>query len=251
MFEPDTTLQDILTNIRFMEKHIDNPFNFCRAEAYAGTGLEQKLIKDNILIGDYFGFDYRIKDPRVELFHRIANYAFFDRNFSDFGLHYFNMEIDFSFQILRRFYPELLTQEIRGEVRSFIKETNIDTYRAICSIYDIAGSVDTADEQSIRSLMRKIRLRVDDAGAGLRVQGEEILNRLRSAYEKKGIDGDIAHFSKDSVFPVKDFLFPYDRFRDERRPEQKEREMSFFGMLREPIPYDEFRKNLDDRDRIN
>ena len=43
MFEPDTQLEDILTNLRFMERHMDNPFNFCRAEVYAGTGLEAKL----------------------------------------------------------------------------------------------------------------------------------------------------------------------------------------------------------------
>jgi hypothetical protein len=32
MFEPDTVMSDILTNLRFIERHIDNPFNFCRAE---------------------------------------------------------------------------------------------------------------------------------------------------------------------------------------------------------------------------
>jgi hypothetical protein len=41
MFEPDTVMDDILINLRFMERHIDNPFNFCRAEAYAATGLEK------------------------------------------------------------------------------------------------------------------------------------------------------------------------------------------------------------------
>ena len=45
MFEPDTSLDEILVNLRFMERHIENPFNFCRAEAYAGTGLETKLLR--------------------------------------------------------------------------------------------------------------------------------------------------------------------------------------------------------------
>ena len=35
MFEPDTVLDDILVNLRFMERHVENPFNFCRAEVYA------------------------------------------------------------------------------------------------------------------------------------------------------------------------------------------------------------------------
>lgn len=105
MFEPDTVMDDILINLRFMERHIENPFNFCRAEAYTGTPLEANLRAEGMLLGDYFGFDYRLKDPRSEAFHQIANYAFFDRNFSDYGLHYFNMQVDFSFHLLRRFHP--------------------------------------------------------------------------------------------------------------------------------------------------
>ena len=61
------------------------------------------------MLGDLFGYDYRLKDPRCEAFHQITNYAFFDRNFNDFGLHYFNMQVDFYFQLLRRFHPEFLT----------------------------------------------------------------------------------------------------------------------------------------------
>ena len=53
-------MADLLLNIRFMERHLDNPFNFCRAEAYAGTGLEAKLTAKNRLLG-YFGFDYPVK----------------------------------------------------------------------------------------------------------------------------------------------------------------------------------------------
>ena len=61
----------------------------------------------------------------------MANYAFFDRNFSDFGLHYFNMQVDFYFQLLRRFHPELLTRRMRAGVRNFIKQTNLDTYECL------------------------------------------------------------------------------------------------------------------------
>jgi hypothetical protein len=108
MFEPHTVLDEIRTNLRFIERHIDNPFNFCRAEAYAGTQLAAQLQEEGLLIGDYFGFDYRIIDPQAETFHQIANYAFFERNFSDMGLHYFNMQVDFYYQLLRRFHPTVL-----------------------------------------------------------------------------------------------------------------------------------------------
>lgn len=186
MFEPDTVLEDVLINLRFMERHIENPFNFCRAEAYAGTGLEAKLRAEGRLVGDYFGFDYRLKDPSSEAFHQIANYAFFDRNFSDSGLHYFNMQVDFYFQLLRRFHPEVLSQTLRGTVRNFIKQTNLDTYQCLCQIYDFVAVVDHSDHASIRRFAREMRGLVDERSVQLHGQGENILRWLNEVYEHRG-----------------------------------------------------------------
>ena len=43
LFELDTTMNDILINLRFMERHLENPFNFCRAEAYDGTDWKKNF----------------------------------------------------------------------------------------------------------------------------------------------------------------------------------------------------------------
>lgn len=178
MFEPDTELEDIKVNLRFMERHIDNPFNFCRAEVYSGTGLEAKLASENRLLGDYFGFDYRIAEPRSEAFHKIANYAFFDRNFDDMGLHYLNMQVDFLFQVLRRFKPESLTQTLRGAVRNFVKETNIDTYQRLCQIYDFVEDGTRTGELAVRAFAKEMRARVDAKSNELKIRGEYLLNWL-------------------------------------------------------------------------
>ena len=194
MFEPDTVLNDILVNLRFIERHIENPFNFCRAEAYPGTGLEAKLRAEGRLLGDYFGFDYRLKDPRSEAFHQIANYAFFDRNFSDFGLHYFNMQVDFYFQLLRRFHPEVLTQTLRASVRNFIKQTNLDTYECLCQIYDFVATANPNDHVMVRGFAREMRERVDERSRGLHAQGERILRRLSNTYDHRGQDARVSRF---------------------------------------------------------
>ncbi|WP_298273536.1 radical SAM protein [Geobacter sp.] len=246
MFEPDATMDDLLINLRFMERHIDNPFNFCRAEAYAATGLEKKLRNDGIISGDYFGFDYRIKEPQVEAFHKIANYAFFDRNFNDYGLHYFNMEVDFSFQLLRRFHPELLSQEIRSEVRSFIKETNIDTYRCLSRIWDIVQSIDPEEGEAVRAAMRVMRQRVDDGGVELRGRGERILERLRRAWAER----DAGHPRTDpdldqpGISLFRGEAVPYAGIESLARGDADPVGLGFFGALRTPIPYAEFRKRL-------
>jgi anaerobic magnesium-protoporphyrin IX monomethyl ester cyclase len=202
MFEPDTVLDDILINLRFIERHIDNPFNFCRAEAYAGTGLEAKLLAEGRLLGDYFGFDYRLKDPNSEAFHQIANYAFFDRNFSDSGLHYFNMQVDFYFQLLRRFHPEVLNQTLRATVRNFIKQTNLDTYEYLCRIYDFVTIIDLSDHATILRFAREMRERVDERSMELHAQGESILRWLNDAYECSGKGGNVLKSEYTAEMPI-------------------------------------------------
>ncbi len=246
MFEPDTVLSEILVNLRFMERHNENPFNFCRAEAYPGTGLEDKLLREGRLLGDAFGYDYRLKDAHSEAFHQIANYAFFDRNFSDFGLHYFNMQVDFYFQLVRRFHPELLSQTLRAAVRNFIKQTNLDTYERCSEIYDFVAACDPADEVAIRGFARELRVRVDRQSRGLLLRGERILNSLEDAYARKASPGCTSvaatPFSLDvateqislSVVPGLEFT----------RPGSGWEAVDLFGVARAPVPYNVFRARL-------
>lgn len=251
MFEPDTIMDDILINLRFIERHIENPLNFCRAEAYAGTGLETTLRAEDRLLGDYFGFDYRLKDPRSEAFHQIANYAFFDRNFSDFGLHYFNMQVDFTFQLLRRFHPEVLTQTLRAAVRNFIKQTNLDTYECLCRIYDFVSTTDPRDQTLIHAFARELRERVDYRSQALHAQGESILQWLDDARERRGQFSEAAK-SMPSAAGVS-FLackpVPYrglDTLGDLElfAPDGWTDEADLFGVAAGPIPYTVFKARL-------
>ncbi len=263
MFEPDTTMDDIVTNLRFMERNVENPQNFCRAEAYAGTGLERKLRADDMLLGDYFGYDYRLKDPRCEAFHQIANYAFFDRNFNDNGLHYFNMQVDFYFQLLRRFHPHVLTETVRAAVRNFIKRTNLDTYQWLSGIYDWVLDADVADLGQVRSFATYARERVDTCGAGLRDEGERILGALTEAYEAwrdgrppRGalsrpdfaLAGDVSE-TEAALSVCGGRPLPYTGIEDLARGQGKDALLLAGGLspaaTSRPIPYDLFRQQLD------
>jgi hypothetical protein len=240
MFEPDTVLDDILINLRFIERHLDNPFNFCRAEAYAGTGLEEKLVAENRLEGSYFGFDYRLADPRSEAFHQIANYAFFDRNFSDFGLHYFNMQVDFYFQLLRRFHPELLTQTLRGAVRNFIKRTNLDTYEHLCALYDFVAAANPRDHLAVRGFARDLRRRVDTGGERLHAEGEQLIRWLTQTYEQRHRKTAPPAAARDEL-PLLPFApVPYSGRASLGQPVPD----SLFGVAAGPIPYRPLRRNV-------
>jgi anaerobic magnesium-protoporphyrin IX monomethyl ester cyclase len=252
MFEPDTQLEDILTNLRFMERHMENPFNFCRAEVYAGTGLEAKLRAENRLLGDYFGFDYRIKDPRSEAFHQIANYAFFDRNFDDMGLHYLNMQVDFLFQVLRRFRPELLTMTLRGAVRSFVKETNLDTYQCLCQIYDFVASDAHSDELSVRAYAKEMRGRVDYKSQELKAKGEAILQWLEDTNAGEGQKFGMPHALPGLMArqPLSSQPVPYSGLASLENYDFLSPEMGWldgiqsFGLSPAAIPYATFKEQL-------
>jgi anaerobic magnesium-protoporphyrin IX monomethyl ester cyclase len=247
MFELDTTMEDILINLRFIERHIDNPFNFCRAEAYAGTGLESKLRKEGRLLGDYFGIDYRLKNPRAEAFHQIANYAFFDRNFSESGLHYFNMQVDFYFQILRRFYPHLLSLTLRSHVRNFIKFTNLDTYEYLCQIYDFVTSCDPHNQTSIYEFSRYTRDRIDNRSLELRVQGEGLLDWMQRLYEERSLGAQPVWPAAQTASPA--FLsgraepyFGLDTGNSQSKDMMGLDDIGLFGLSEGPVPYSEFKR---------
>ncbi len=185
LFEPDTTLDHIATNLLFMERHLENPFNFCRAEIHACTGLEDKLKKEGLLLGDYFRPDYRIKDRRSEIFHQIANFAFFDRNFNDDGLHYFNMQVDFYSHLLGIFHPQVQSKSLRAAARNFIRRTNLDSYMRLCQIYDFVEKVDPDDQASIREFSEELRYNVDASSKELHSEGEQIQDWLLQAFQSR------------------------------------------------------------------
>jgi len=242
MFEPDTIMDDLLVNLRFMERHLDNPFNFCRAEAHAGTGLETKLKAEGRLLGDYFGLDYRLKDPQCEAFHQVVNYAFFDRNFSDYGLHYFNMQVDFTYQLLRRFYPEVLTESLRGAVKSFIKETNLDTYKCLCQTYDFIESTDPSNRLALQGFAGELRTIVDEGSRGLHIQGERILDSLNNAYERRGLVG-----SRFMSAQIASSASPYFGMGGPEQGAYSPCSMDLvdlFGLTPTPIPYQTFKSQL-------
>jgi len=81
LFEPDTALRDVTDNLAFLRRFPEVPWNFCRAEVYPGTLLEERLRARGGLRGGLEGMSYRIEDPRAELLFRLTAIAFGGRNF--------------------------------------------------------------------------------------------------------------------------------------------------------------------------
>ena len=127
IFDPEATLHGVEANLDFMAEMADRPFNFCRAEVYAGTPLRHLLEKEGRLRGDYFAWGYQMREPRVELLFRIASTAFAARNFKPDGVHNLNMGIRFDNEVMRFFHPAAWDGGWHAQLRQLSRDVATDS----------------------------------------------------------------------------------------------------------------------------
>ena len=78
-FNPDANLNTLRADLAFMRRFAGNPLNFCRAEIYAGTPLEKRMIALGRARGDYRAREYSMYDPVADLACTISLDLFYDR----------------------------------------------------------------------------------------------------------------------------------------------------------------------------
>lgn len=105
LFDPDTTLDSLEENLRFLEAHAHHPFNFGRVELYAGTPLLARMQREGRAVGDWLQWDYRLRDDDTERVFQMALSAFYERNFSTNALSWQLMSTRFDAELARRFHP--------------------------------------------------------------------------------------------------------------------------------------------------
>ncbi len=92
IFDPDTTVESLETNLTFMEKYAHTPFNFYRVELYSGMPLLERMLNEGRCRGDYMGWDYTLHDDEIQKIFQLTMKAFQERNFSDDAIAYKNNE---------------------------------------------------------------------------------------------------------------------------------------------------------------
>jgi len=127
IFDPEATLDGVACNLDFLDAHAEVPFNFCRAEVYAGTPLKRILEEQRRLNGDYHAWSYEMRDPRVELLFRMMVAAFNRRNFDPDGVHNLNMGLRFDLEVVRRFYTGAWRRSLHDRVVSLSAEIGVDS----------------------------------------------------------------------------------------------------------------------------
>jgi hypothetical protein len=150
IFDPEATLDGVEVNLDFMEEMADRPFNFCRAEVYAGTPLRHRLESQGRLRGDYFAWGYEMREPRVELLFRIAATAFAARNFKPDGVHNLNMGIRFDNEVMRFFHPTAWDAGWQARLRGLSREVGLHSVREMRRALAFVRSTDPYDQAAIK-----------------------------------------------------------------------------------------------------
>ncbi|MBK8257243.1 MAG: cobalamin-dependent protein [Polyangiaceae bacterium] len=160
IFDPEATLHGVESNLNFMADHTHIPWNFCRAEVYAGTPLKATLESQKRLAGDYLAWNYQMRDERVELLFRIATTAFFGRNFKVDGVANLNMGIRFDAEVLKRFYPHTWTQDLGRRLVAMSREVGGTSIQFMREALAFARSVPLSDRRAIHTFTLDLTRRI-------------------------------------------------------------------------------------------
>jgi radical SAM superfamily enzyme YgiQ (UPF0313 family) len=174
IFDPEATLRGIQQNLEFMEQFADVPFNFCRAEVYAGTPLKQMLTAQGRLLGDYLAWGYEMRDPRVELLFRIVSTAFAQRNFKPDGLANLNMGIRFDNEVLSHFHSRARDRIRDEQLVALSREIGLDSVAHFRRALQFVAETDQPESDAVK------RFTVQLAGSLARSE-LRFLPRIKSA----------------------------------------------------------------------
>jgi anaerobic magnesium-protoporphyrin IX monomethyl ester cyclase len=170
LFDPDTTIEDIETNIAFFRYASEFPSNFGRVELYAGTPLLHRMQEEGRARGDYMQWDYDLSSPEMERVFSLTMQAFHERNFGNNALSNRIMGTRFDVEVARHFHPGV------------VKADWVDEGKTLSSILSNDGA--DALEKIVNYVKRDAPRSEDDEFArkvaeGLRATEDRIRSRAR------------------------------------------------------------------------
>ena len=167
VFDPESRLESLRESFRFLRSCTTTPMNFCRTEIYVGTPLMTKLAREDRLIGDVFGWDYVIREPRAERAFRVFASAFLDRNFRCDGLMNSNLGLGYHLHLLRQFYPRALTRELREQTDAAVQAVNMDCIERMERIFDFVDEPASRDDAALEDFTGETTRAVEAANRTL------------------------------------------------------------------------------------
>ncbi|HEY4121613.1 MAG TPA: radical SAM protein [Byssovorax sp.] len=165
VFDPDTTIESLRTNLAFMRFAAEYPSNFGRVELYAGTPLLERMQGEGRCTGDFLQWDYTLASPEVDRIFELTMQCFHARNFAEDALANRVMGVRFDVEIAKHFHPGAFRRGWLDEGKALTRALALDGVAAFERVVDHVerGAPRAADGALI-----------DEVAAGLRRVEAEI-----------------------------------------------------------------------------
>jgi radical SAM superfamily enzyme YgiQ (UPF0313 family) len=158
VFDPDTTLESLETNLAFMRDAADHNFNFARVELYAGTPLLARMQEEGRCRGDYMQWDYDLATPEVQRVFELAMRCFEPRNFGEAAVVTRLMATRFDVEVARHFHPELYDPAWLAETKELSRRLGLDSVHGLERILEhVRAAPASADEGLAQELQPGLR----------------------------------------------------------------------------------------------
>ena len=176
IFDPDTTIESLRTNVEFLRYAPEFPSNFGRVELYAGTPLLSRMQAENRVRGDYLQWDYDLGSPQIERIFALAMECFMPRNFGNEALANRIMGTRFDIEVCRHFHPDIFRPEWLEEGKELSRILTLDGADALAAIIDAVERGASQDEEralvarlspTLRATERVVRERCRDLATRL------------------------------------------------------------------------------------
>jgi TonB family protein len=173
-FNPDANLNTLRADLAFMRRFAGNPLNFCRAEIYAGTPLEKRMIALGRARGDYRAREYSMYDPVADLACAISLDLFYDRCWGDGSLMQKTIGLDHMIAVRKRFHGR---DDLCERAHAWVRAVNLDTLDLLEEVIELSasgtGKMDAGALRKVHALReREVRARNQFLLQGLRLKTE-------------------------------------------------------------------------------
>jgi anaerobic magnesium-protoporphyrin IX monomethyl ester cyclase len=257
-FHPDATLDTLRADVRFMRRFAGNPLNFCRAEIYAGTPLETRVVALGRAWGNYLAREYNLSDPAADRACNLSLDLFHSRCWGNGSLMQKAIGLDHTAAVRKRFDRGAEGMELCQRVSGWVRSVNLDTISLLEEVVELSASAarrgDAGFERALTDLEeRESATRAEFLFEGSKLKAELETFRLPSQVARfSGISGPRFRFARQAAAAVLAIGIPavtgcgqHQDQNDIKNPPQKPGNEPYYGLsemaappLQAPLPAD-------------
>jgi anaerobic magnesium-protoporphyrin IX monomethyl ester cyclase len=180
VFHPDATLDTLRSDLAFMRRFCGNPLNFCRAEIYAGTPLEKRMIELGRARGDYLARVYNLSDPVANLACNISLELFESRCWSNGSLMQSAIGLDHLASVRKRFDDRPSGRALCERVDRWLRSVNLDTTGLLEEVIELSASNTGRMDAGVQSALLSLQQRESITRRELLSQGSNLRAELET-----------------------------------------------------------------------